>query len=314
MQAIQAFEAIARSGSVAAAAEELGVSPGAVSQQLRKIEADLNVRLFHREGRMLKLTSWGRAYYPRVRAAFDQLRRAQQALSLARSKRAIVLSALPPLASWLRPHLLSWRATHSGVSVSLLGTDNESALQEDGIDFRLCYGNDARKYDRFAELFVDAVVPVCSPDFLRHHPVRTEADIVTAPLIDIAWDARHRSPPAWSDWAWSVGLGARETKSDLAFSQSDAAVDAALSGGGFVLGQISMIADHVRAGRLVVPIDRRLTMPEPYFLAWDRDTLDRPLAAAFRGALIAAGRQQAEISGSKDLLGAVRRSPQMPGG
>src|SRR6185503_16530501 len=66
MRAIQAFEAIARSGSVAAAADELGVSPGAISQQLHKIEADLNVRLFYREGRTLKLTSWGLAYYPKV--------------------------------------------------------------------------------------------------------------------------------------------------------------------------------------------------------------------------------------------------------
>jgi LysR family transcriptional regulator, glycine cleavage system transcriptional activator len=302
MRAIQAFEAIARCGSVAAAAEELGVSPGAISQQLRKIEADLNVRLFHREGRTLKLTSWGRAYYPKVRSAFDQLRRAQHALSLARTKRSIVLSALPSLAVWLRKHLLGWRAAHTGVSVSLLGTDKESVLQEEGIDFRLCYGNDARKYDRFAELFVDAIVPVCSPELLRHHPVRTEADIVSAPLIDIVWDTRHQSVPAWSDWAWSVGLGVRETKSDLAFSQSDAAVDAALSGGGFVLGQVSMIAEHVRQGRLVVPIDRRLTMPEPYFLAWDRDTLDRPLASEFRNALVTAGRQQSAQSSGKEPL------------
>lgn len=296
MRAIQAFEAIARCGSVAAAAEELDVSPGAISQQLRKIETDLNVRLFHREGRALKLTSWGRAYYPKVRTAFEQLRRAQHALSLVRTKRSIVLSALPSLSTWLRRHLLSWRATHAGVSVSLLGTDKESVLQEEGIDFRLCYGNDVRKYDRFAELFVDAVVPVCSPDLLRQHHVRTEDDIIAAPLIDIAWDARHRSPPSWMQWAWSVGLGPREVKSDLAFSQPDAAVDAALSGGGFALAQISMIAEHVRAGRLVAPIDRRLTMPEPYFLAWDRDTLDRPLAAEFRDTLMAAGRHQSVLS------------------
>ncbi|HWM68320.1 MAG TPA: LysR substrate-binding domain-containing protein, partial [Steroidobacteraceae bacterium] len=196
---------------------------------------------------------------------------------------------------------LGWRAAHSGASVSLLGTDKESGLQEDGIDFRICYGTDARRYDRFAELFVDAVVPVCSPGFLRQHPVRNEADIVAAPRIDVVWEARHRSPPAWTDWAWSVGLGTREPDSDLAFSQSDAAVDAALAGGGFVLGQISMIADHIRAGDLVVPIDRRLTLPEPYFLAWHQDTLDRPLAAEFRGALIAAGRQQAAASSAPPL-------------
>jgi len=300
MRAIQAFEAIARCGSVAAAAEELGVSSGAISQQLRKIEGDLNVRLFHREGRVLKLTSWGHAYYPKVRAAFEELRHAQHALTLARTKRAIVLSTLPSLATWLRGHLLSWHTSHAGVSVRVLGTDRESALQEEGIDFRLCYGVDARKYDRFAELFVDAVVPVCSPEFLRQHPVRTEADIIAAPLIDTAWELRHRPLPTWVDWAWAVGLSARVPPSDLSFSQSDAALDAALVGGGFALGQLSMIADPVRQGQLVVPIDRRLTMPEPYFLAWDRDALDRALAADFRNRIIAAGRQQAALSSAKD--------------
>lgn len=302
MRAIQAFEAVARCGSVAAAADELGVSPGAISQQLHKIEADLNVRLFYREGRTLKLTSWGLTYYPEVRAAFDQLRHAQHALKLARTKRSMVLSALPSLSSWLRRHVIGWREIHPGVSVTVLGTDKESPLHEDGIDFRLCYGTDARKYDRFAELFIDAVTPACSPDLLRRHSVRTEADIIAAPLIDIAWEKRHRSPPTWADWAWSAGLGARETTSTLAFSQADAAIDAALSGGGFVLGPLSMIADHVRQGRLVVPIDRRLTMPEPYYLAWDRDTLDRPLAAGLRTALIAAGRQQSALSSGKDSL------------
>jgi len=201
----------------------------------------------------------------------------------------------------------NWREAHPGVSVTLLGTDKEAPLQEDGVDFRLCYGDDARKYDRFAELFIDAVVPVCSPDLLRRHPVRTEADIITAPLIDIAWEARHRSPPTWVEWAWSVGLATRETPSTLAFSQSDAAVEAALCGAGFALGQISTLADHVRQGRLTIPIDRRLTMPEPYLIAWDRDTLDRPLAAAFRDALIAAGRQQSALSSGKEALVIARR-------
>jgi len=308
MRAVQAFEAIARCGSVAAAAEELGVSPGAVSQQLRKIESELQVRLFDREGRKLALTAWGRAFYPKVRAAFDQLRSAQQTLQVARSKRSIVLSALPSLASWLQIHLLNWRAAHAGVSVSLIGTDREPVLQEEGIDFRLCYGSDARKYDRFVELFVDALVPVCSPDFLRQHKVRSEADVIASPLIDIVWDARHRTPPSWADWAWSVGLGTRELHNDLAFSQPDAAIEAALHGGGFVLGQIAMVAEHVRRGRLVAPVDRRLTLPEAYYLTWDRDTLDRPLAAEFRGVLVTAGHRQAELSNSAGrLIGPQKR-------
>jgi len=296
VRAIQAFEAIVRRGSVTAAADELGVSSGAMSQQLRKIELELNVKLLKREGRSLTLTSWGRIYYEQVRAAFDQLRSAQHRLQVARAKQGIVVSAPPSLAIWLQRTLLDWSAAHPSVCLRLIGSEMEPALQEEGIDFRLCYGADARGYDRSSELFRDAVVPACSPGFLRRHPVRNEADILACPLIDIVWDSRHRPPPSWADWAWSAGLAPPTHVCPLAFSLSGAAIDAAQDGGGFVLGQISIIAEHVRRGRLVIPVDRRLNLPEPYFLAWERDALDRQTCADFRHALIAAGREQQSLS------------------
>lgn len=299
MRAIQGFEAIVRCGSVAGAADELGVSPGAVSQQLRKIERELNVRLFEREGRSLTLTSWGRMYYEKVRSAFDELRSAQHALRAARTKQSIVLSALPSLGLWLQRHLLAWRAKHPGVNLRLIGAECEPQMQEESVDFRLCYGADCRRYGRFSELFVDAVVPVCSPEFVQANPVSSAADILGGPLIDIVWDLRHRPPPSWADWAWSVNCKPPDGPSDLAFSLSGAAIGAAVDGAGFVLGQISMIADHVRKGRLMIPLDLRLSMPEPYFLAWERDAMDRPWGAEFRNMLMAVGRQQMDLSSGR---------------
>ncbi|MGH8444794.1 MAG: LysR family transcriptional regulator [Solimonas sp.] len=307
VRAIQAFEAIVRRGSVAAAADELGVSSGAVSQQLRKIEHELKVRLLKREGRSLALTSWGRIYCEQVRTAFDELRRAQHRLQVARTQQGIVLSAPPSLAVWLQGPLLEWGKTQPAVSLRLIGAEKEPVLQDDGIDFRLCYGADARRYDRYSELFRDAVVPACSPAFLRAHPVNSEAEILSSPLIDIVWDSRHRPPPSWADWAWSVGLAPPTAPARLAFSLAGAAIDAAQGDGGFVLGQISLIAESVRRGQLVVPIDRRLNFPEPYCLAWERDALDRPICADFRNRLIAAGHQQQSLSGEAMPLLPVRR-------
>lgn len=306
MRAIQAFEAIARCGSVAAAADELGVSPGAVSQQLRKIEKELGVRLFERGGRTLVLTTWGRVYYDRVRTSFDGLRLAQKTLLAARTRQGIVVSALPSLAIWLRRPLLDWRTQHPAQSVRLIGSEREPSLQEEFIDFRVCYGSDARRYDRFSELFVDTVVPACSPEMLRAHPVNGPDDILAAPRIDIVWDPRMRPPPSWSDWAWSVGRKSAVAPAPLAYSLSGAAIDAALAGGGFVLGQISMIADYVRQGRLVVPLDARLGMPEAYYLAWERDALDRPSCLDFRNALVSAARQQRDLSSGERALAAAR--------
>jgi len=301
MRAVQAFEAVARCGSVTAAAEELCVSPGAISQQIHNIEEALSANLFERRGRSLTLTSWGRMYYERVRVAFDQLRLAQDTLQLARTKPGIVISALPSLAMrWLRPLVQEWRATHPNATIRLIGTDEEAALQNDHIDFRLSYGSDSRKYDHFAELYRDAVVPTCSPAFLAQHPVQTPADILAGPLIDIEWDIRHSTAPSWADWAASVGEPPPSAAGELTFSLSAAGLDTAVAGGGFALAQSSMIVDDLAHGRLVIPLDRRMSMPDSYFLAWDRAALDRPYGADFRAFLLSAARRQSTLAGARD--------------
>jgi len=296
VRAIQVFEAIVRCGSVAAAADELGVSSGAVSQQLRKIESELGARLLKREGRSLTLTSWGRIYYEQVRDAFDELRRAQHRLQVARAKQGIAISAPSSLSIWLQQPLVDWSRANPSVPVRLIGAELEPVMQDEGVDFRVCYGPDARRYDRFSELFRDAVVPACAPSLLSGRKIENAADVVSAPLIDIVWDNRHRPPPSWADWAWSAGVTPPSGPARLAFSLADAAIDAALAGCGMVLGQLSLIAGHVRAGRLVVPVDQRLNLPESYFLAWERDSLDRQSCAAFRNMLVAEGRRQHELS------------------
>ena len=296
MRALQAFEAVARGGSVAEAANELGVTPGAISQQIHILEGALHIRLFERRGRTLELTTWGQVYWDRVRPAFEQLRNAQVALEQARLRSGIVLSALPSLAiRWLRPLLLQWRDNHKGASVHLISTDEETNLTKGGIDFRLSYGAHSCRYSHFVELFTDSVVPVCSPRFLAEHPVRTPSDILNSPLFDIAWDVRHAPPPSWADWARRVGMPP-PMASDLVFSLSSAGIDAAVNGGGFVLGQMAMVGDDLANDRLVVPIDQRLSMPDRYFLAWDPAVLERPSGKEFLQFVIAAARRQAILS------------------
>ena len=303
LRAVQAFETVARCGSVVMAAEELGVSPGAVSQQLHNLETVLNVRLFERRGRSLGLTAWGRIYYERVRQAFDQLRTGQDDLQRAKSKAGIVFSALPSLAlRWVRPLLLQWRTIHEATGTRLIGSDDETVFERDHIDFRLSYGRACRQYDQYTELFTDRFVPVCSPGLLKKYPVSTPREILQVPRIDIEWDVRFQKAPSWADWARSIGAEPPERSDELAFSLSSAAIDAAVHDGGFVLGQISMVADDVRSGRLVIPFDERINMPEPYFLAWDQSVLDRPMGLEFRNFIIAAARHQAALSDGRIAL------------
>lgn len=298
LRAIQAFEAFGRLGSVTGAADELGVSPGAISQQIRKAEEALGVLLLERRGRTVTMTSWGRMYHAAVSAGFDRIRDASDLLDRARSESTLTVSCLPSLASkWLAPQLFDWQAHHAGATLRLIGAEPEARFGEDQIDFRISYGAKIRDYDHYAELFTDWVVPACSPTLLERLPLRTPADILERPLLGIEWARDHRSPPTWAEWASSIGQKYRRNAGEVAFSLSSAAIDAAISGRGFVLAQLSMAAEDIAARRLVVPFDLPLRLPDPYFLAWDRSALQKLNGAELRAWIVlVANRQDARYA------------------
>lgn len=292
LRGLQAFDAVGRFGGVAAAARDLGISAGAVSQHLHRLEEEVGVRLFERKGRNLSLTSWGRIYLEKVCVGFDRLRSADEVLQRARMNAGIVLSAPPSLAiRWLRPLMREWQKVSPGLSVRLIGEDEEPDFDEDQVDFRISYGTARHRYTHFADMFNDWVVPVCSPALLAQHPVATPADVLRGPLIGIEWDNPRQSPPSWHEWASQCGLDAEPTTCELSFSLSSAAIDAAVSDGGFVLGQASMIADDLARGRLVVACDRWLRLAEPYAIAWNPASLDRPSGREFRTFILQAGQK-----------------------
>lgn len=298
LRALQAFECVARRGSVADAATELSVSPGAISQQLRKIEDSLELRLFERSGKGLVLTSWGRLYLEEVGPAFEQLRRAQAALWRARTSNGLVLSCLSSVATrWVGPQLFDWQAAHPGVKVRLIGAEAEPLLTGNQVDFRISYGQAVRSFEHHAELFTDWAVPVCAPALVRARKLGQPADLLDLPLISIEWEPAHGTSPNWEQWALSIGAVARPvTDGAMTFSLSSAAIDAAVHGRGVVLAQLSMIADDLNSGRLVAPFDRRLILPQSYFLAWDRSALQKTQGHAFRAWLISIAKRQAQAS------------------
>lgn len=297
LRALQAFEAVGRRRSITLAAKELGVSPAAVTQQIRILEAETATRLVERRGNGVDLTAWGRLYHGEVAEAFRKLEEAQETLARARTRGILVVSCLPSVATkWLSRRLLDWQADHPGAQVHLIATEIEPRLGQDAVDFRIGYGAAAAGHDAFAELFVDWVAPASSPAFLARQPVGAPADILDRPLLRIDWGLERDRPPTWEDWARAIGAAPPAAEGQLTFSLSSSAIDAAVDGRGFVLGQMAMIGDDVAAGRLAIPHDRRLRLPEPYFLAWDRAALVKPFAAELRAFVIAAGRRQEALS------------------
>jgi LysR family transcriptional regulator, glycine cleavage system transcriptional activator len=293
LRAMQAFEAFGRLGSVTAAAEELGVSVGAVSQQLHAVEAATDMRLLERRGRNVELTLWGKQFYNDISSGFNLLRIAQENLARATMDHSITISCLPSLAGkWLGSQLFDWQTKHAHATVRLIGEDKEPHLGDGQVDFRISYGKKIKSFERTLELFTDWAVPACSPKYLAKHPIKGPADILKLALLGITWSRDQGASPSWTEWANSINAPHKKSDGEVSFSLSSAAIDAAINGKGFVLAQISMAADDISAGRLVVPFDARIKLSESYFLAWDRAALEKPYGAELRAWLTSIAKRQ----------------------
>ncbi|HDR9834376.1 LysR substrate-binding domain-containing protein [Burkholderia pseudomultivorans] len=299
LRALQVFEAVGRCGGIAEAAKRLGISAGAVSQQMKLLEDTLGLSLLEKDGKRLRLTTAGRRYHERCADAFERLRIAHAEVERARHDRNLRISALPSLLSkWLAPRVIEWQRAYPELSVYLDGTHAEPSPDGCEIDFRISYGDRVADVDNAIELFRDAVVPACSPQLLREcAPLETPADLLPFPLIAIDWQPKFASPPSWQDWFDAHGVDASAASPvRLALSLSSIAIQAAIDGHGFVLAQSSMICDDVAAGRLVVPIASGLPLPWPYFVAWKKSAFDKPECRNFHRWLLTRAREQQEVS------------------
>lgn len=288
LRAVQFFEAVGRCGTITAAAEELDVSPGAVTQQIQVLEKHLGVRLVQRSGRGIQLTQWGAIYLPHAKAALEQLRRGGRELERARRIKYLAVSAFPSLTNrWLGPLLFDWKRLHPDSNIRVDGSESEPRLEENEADFRISYGGRLRCHQRCQRLFTDYVFPVASPKLLAQlgRPERP-LDLLRFPLLWVDWGPDHVAPPSWSDWLAACGMNTHEVPCTLTYSLSSAALDAAVEGRGLMLAQHSMIVRDLTTGTLVRLFDRSLPLREPYFLAWNGVALDKPQGTAFLAWLV----------------------------
>jgi LysR family glycine cleavage system transcriptional activator len=276
LRAVQVFEAVGRCGSITAAADELGVSPGAVTQQIHLLESFLKTRLIQRSGRGIELTRWGAIYLPYATAAMEQLRRGGREVGRARRSNHLTVSALPSLTNrWLSPLLFAFRSSQPKASLHVDSAETEPQLDENEVDFRISY-----------------VFPVGSPSLLASRPpIKRPSDMLRFPLLWTDWGPDEDSPPTWHDWFADVGAAGAEIPCDMTYWLSSAMIDAAAEGLGLALAQHSMVATALAAGTLVRLSERSLPMPQPYFLGWNGTALDRPHGAAFHAWLITEARR-----------------------
>lgn len=297
LHALQAFEAVGRCGTMSMAAKELGVTPSAVSQQVRRLEDCLGVTLLERIGRRVELTSWGTLLHREVAKGFAQLSHSVDVLERARSQTGIILTALSSVVNkWIGRKVFEWQAMHPEANVRIIGKEDEPRLGDGRSDFRITYGKRAELHTHYAPLYTDWVVPAFSPRLADKKELTSPADILKFPLLNIEWEAHYSRPPQWHEWARLAGATLNEKLTSLYFALSSSAIDAAVNGRGVVLAQVSMIEEEVLAGTLVVPFDIRLPLSESYYLAWDRAALEKPFGREFHSWLLSIARRQSVLS------------------
>ena len=261
LNALRAFEAAGVHLNFRVAAEKLGVTQGAVAQQVRALEAQLGLRLFERQPRTLAFTGAGRAYHQEVAEAFGRLRAATASLR-PRPERATV-SVTPTFASkWLIPRLPDFTAQHPRIDLRILATESLSRFHGDGIDLAVRQAAPPFGASLDAELlFRQEIVAVCAP-YLLPGPG------VTLGLKDLERFAllqdTHVLWPAFLEKLF--GSQATEAVAGTSFNQTSLAIDAALAGQGIALASRFLVDRDLQEKRLVQPLAGSLRGEKDFYL------------------------------------------------
>jgi LysR family glycine cleavage system transcriptional activator len=247
LNALKAFEAAARHASFAMAAEELGVTPAAVSHQVKALEAWLGAPLFVRRAQGLGLTELGRSALPGFSAAFDALGRAVQDLRGAAPRAQVSIAALPAVAQlWLAPRLPKVRAAFPRLSPSIHAVEVPPDLRRELFDFAIFFVREAPAGCRMVPIGEDVIFPVCTPEIAR--TLAAPGDLGRVPLLrDTSWSGD------WECWLSAASLRGVRSGDGPAFSLYSMAVQAALDGAGVLMGHAALIDPHIASGALVAP-------------------------------------------------------------
>jgi len=286
LNALRAFEAIARHLSFAKAADELHVTPAALSHQIRAFEEQLGLPLFHRRTRAIELTDTGRLIYPGLHAGFESVRGAMAQLDRSRDGNVLVISATPGLvAKWLMPRLWRFLHAHPDIDARVSASLKIADFAAEGVDvaIRLSKENHPELYAE--RLFNDSVLPVCSPRLVEQG-LRSPADLPRFPLIHYDIPMSMRAPPLWADWFAVAGLQGDATRG-LKVNVADHALDAAVAGAGVSLSFKLIASDDVHSGRLVTPFGPELPLASGYNFVCPKGHEKRPNVRAFRDWLFA---------------------------
>ncbi len=285
LNAIKAFEAVARLGSLSQAARELAVTPGAVSQQIRLLGEFFGKSLFVRKHNRLQLTDAGLSVFADTGEVFERLSTMTERLLQGEPRLHFVVSALPSLAAgWLSHRLGAFLATVPEVRCELRVEDDPVDFTRDHIDVRLCYGEHLYPELVTLPLLRDEVAPLCTPEFRARSALSPDdpATLQDGDLIHTDWGHSFASYPTWGEWFRAAGA---ERRLNLArghkASMSSFAVDLAASGAGIALGQRLLSRRQRAEGLLVAPFSLALPLAHDYCLVHPHAKTEKTVVQQF---------------------------------
>lgn len=274
LNALRAFEAAARAGSYVTAAKEIGVSPAAISQQVRNLERFLDKRLFTRLNNRVVLTDAGQAIFSGTTEALQSIAAVTEQTLTGTTRSRLVISVLPSVARlWLAPRLVGFLRDQPRLRFAIRVEDDPVDFARGNIDLRICYGRNLYPELTTIQLRHDEVLPLCSPDYLARNPAAANPGLAGVPdddLIHTDWGPGFGSLPSWEFWFDSCGVPRSGRDKGFVVSMSGLALDFARDGLGVVLGQRMMAEADMHAGRLKALSSFAVPLGHPYSLVHPR--------------------------------------------
>ncbi|TIR20661.1 MAG: transcriptional regulator GcvA [Mesorhizobium sp.] len=286
-RALRTFEAAARHLNFTRAADELGLTPAAVSHQIKEIEDQLDLVLFTRTSRSIRLTEAGSLLHDASIDALDLLNRAvSRARKMTRGTALLKVTLDAQFATkWLMRRVDDFRRQKPGIELRFDITYDVRDFERDDVDIGIRFGTGKYPGLRAHRLFENIIIPVCSPALLASGPpLKEPRDLFNHTLAHIEWSRQGVTWPNWSMWMQAAGVDDFDDSRVLVFGSSTDATQAALDGNAVALADFAMVANDLSQGRLVRPFELGIKIaPEfAYFLVYPETAKDDARVIAFR--------------------------------
>ena len=283
LRALVVFEASVRHSSFKLAAEELHLTPGAVGQQIRKLEEWLGLSLFNRSPRQVQVTDTGMVYYRQIVPALEQICSASRSIQQQRRK-GVSVTMLPSIAAkWLAPRLKDFVTRHPNIDVHINATQVPVSFEQEGVDLGIRHFDGKDAAFESVLLLKDEVRVLCSPRYAAEHKLNKPDDLSQATLLHTSI---HQAWSVWFDRFSTLEPRVYEQIHGIWFDQGMLAIDAACRHQGVVLTNELLTRDELLSGDLIEPFQARMPLNRGYYLIYPKRRKLSEVAIAFRDWLL----------------------------